>query len=137
MLSLSLHSFIRNPALGQKERREYINFLTLVKRWLALLTDFSSDFFQEKEALAWPNSEVFSPPVIPLALTIHCSVRVFFFLVVFKKETKRKRKYINPSHSQGQTQKAEAFPNSPELSLFKLLLSRGSGKWRHRFRRNV
>lgn len=46
------YAVIVSPQLHKKpnagvagETSEYINFLTLVKRWLALLTDFFSDFF--------------------------------------------------------------------------------------------
>lgn len=42
IVSPQLH---KKPNTGAaRERAEYINFLTLVKQWLALLTDFSSDF---------------------------------------------------------------------------------------------
>ena len=50
------YAVIVSPQLYKKpntgvagEGREYINFLTLVKRWLALLTDFSSNFLRIKK----------------------------------------------------------------------------------------
>lgn len=85
------YAVIVSPQLHKKpntgvagEGREYINFLTLVKRWLALLTDFSSNFFKDKEAPASPDSSELGtfftfppPPVIPVTLTIHWSVPYF------------------------------------------------------------
>lgn len=63
------YAVIVSPQLHKKpntgvagETSEYINFLTLVKRWLALLTDFFSEFFfsfsffEGKEAPVWPSS---------------------------------------------------------------------------------
>lgn len=58
------YAVIVSPQLHKKQNtgvarkgREYINFLTLVKRWLALLTDFSSYFSRiKKPPFTLPNS---------------------------------------------------------------------------------
>lgn len=91
-------------------------------------------FLEDKEASVWPNSrELGTFP--PSCHTSHFDDSLVSH--VFQKESKKKRKYINSGHSEGQTRKAVAFLNSPVLGLFKVLLSRGRGKWRHRFGRNV
>lgn len=104
------YAVIVSPQLHKKpnagvagETSEYINFLTLVKRWLALLTDFFSDFFffflRVKKPPSGPaqgDSGVFRPLVIPVTLTIHWSV------MFFPKRSERKRKHIHSGHSKGQ-----------------------------------
>lgn len=86
IVSPQLH---KRPSTGVAgEGREYINFLTLVKRWLALLTDFSSNFLRIKKPppiqVNSGLSLLFPPPVIPVTLTIHRSV------TFFKKRQKRR-----------------------------------------------
>lgn len=86
----------KKPNTGvAREGREYINFLTLVKRWLALLTDFSSNFSSIKKSPPPRSSSelrtflTFPTPVILVTLTIHWAVTFAFFFFFFKKSLKR------------------------------------------------
>lgn len=134
MLSLFPHSFIRNPNAGvTRETSEYINFLTLVKRWLALLNDFFSDFFfflEDKEAPVWPSSRglrsvffFFHPAVIPATLTIHWSV-----VFLCGKRSKRKRKYINLRSLQRSDMKSVSFFERPPCPVY-LKCGEGGEAW--------
>lgn len=101
IVSPQLH---KRPDTGAaREGREYINFLTPVRRWLALLTDFSSNFLRIKKP---PNPPTNPPPsptrvnsglsLLPLPTSCHTS---HFdnspVSHVFQREAKKKRKYIN------------------------------------------
>lgn len=92
IVSPQLH---KRPSTGVAgEGREYINFLTLVKRWLALLTDFSSNFWRIKKPPLPDSSELRTFFTFPSSChTSHFDNSLVSH--VFQKETKKKRKYIN------------------------------------------
>lgn len=126
------YAVIVSPQLHKKpntgvagETSEYINFLTLVKRWLALLTDFFSlfsFFVRVKKPPSGPaqgDSGVFRPPVIPVTLTIHWSVTFFF-----RKGLEGRGNTSIQVIARVRDEKCRPFFSSPALGLFKVLLRR-------------